>query len=159
MNNEVPKSNFSLTKAIAVLIFLVFLIYNWISESSKTNSAFDELKVMTIESVELRGAFDKWGARPNGKSNDKILMSETQNCLAKLKEIPDYRYGEELKSKKVSFVSKSSIHHLLYSELSSGKILLGGWYLLESRQTGKKQNVGLGNGMESNCLHNIFKEL
>lgn len=140
----------------SVLIFFVCVAYYWFSENSKNNHAYEDLKDLNIVAVEVRGEFAAIDSIPQRKSENKNLMIDIQSCLKRIVKVPHFRFGEELKWRKVSFIGTELTHHLTFTQLNSGDVVMGTWYVLEDEFANQSQNVGLGRGVKSKCLGQIL---
>ena len=151
---EQPKNNY--LNGVGVLMFFVCVAYYWFSENSKNNHAYEDLKELNVVAVEIRGEFTAIDSLAQRKSESKNLMLDTQSCLKRIVKVPHFRLGEELKWKKISFIGSEQAHHLSFTQLNSGDVVMGTWYVIEDKLINESKNVGLGQGVKSKCLGDIL---
>jgi hypothetical protein len=99
-------------KLVLVVAFWGVLLTIWLIGRAKTTEAFDYLKLMNIERVELRNEFDPITKSPMAWSDSNNLMHMFDKCLHDLIVIHDFRYQEELEWNKIAFIGKNQAHHI-----------------------------------------------
>jgi len=145
-------------KFVVVIIFWIVSLSIWLVSRNSTSNAFSYLKVMKLERVELLEQFDDIGEPPKKSSSSAELLGLIDKCLDSIEQIPDFRFGEELSWKKVSFVSKEQVHNIGYAYLNNGDVVLGSFYKVEY-SSGEIGVVGMGKGMKSSCLGKLLEKI
>jgi hypothetical protein len=145
-------------KLLLVLAFWAVLLTSWLIERAKTTEAFDYLRRMKIERVELRKEFDPITKTPTDWSNSNKLMNLIDKCLDDLVIIHDFRYKEDLEWNKIAFIDENQEHHIGYAVLKNQSVVLGAYYEIRYSD-GETRHIGMGNGMKSSCLGNLIAKI